>query len=75
MNKVMDVKNAGNHFFSKARYKAAIRKYKKCLRYIDYAKVRIDKFDKDKERDDCKYTRSNNTLTYVVPVHKTSYNI
>lgn len=52
----MDVKNAGNHFFSKSRYKAAARKYKKCLRYIDYAKERIDKVNEDKERDDRKYT-------------------
>ncbi|XP_037871386.1 peptidyl-prolyl cis-trans isomerase D [Bombyx mori] len=34
---IRDVKAAGNGMFSERRYKAAIRKYRKCLRYVDYA--------------------------------------
>ncbi|XP_026328110.1 peptidyl-prolyl cis-trans isomerase D isoform X3 [Hyposmocoma kahamanoa] len=61
MNKLADVKNAGNHFFSKARYKTAARKYKKCLRYIDHVKAQIDKLN-DTRKDDLYDT----TITYII---------
>ncbi|XP_028164874.1 peptidyl-prolyl cis-trans isomerase D isoform X1 [Ostrinia furnacalis] len=37
MSSIKDVKCSGNLLFSSARYKAAARKYRKCLRYAEHA--------------------------------------
>ncbi|XP_022834817.1 uncharacterized protein LOC111362377 isoform X1 [Spodoptera litura] len=42
MVSIRDVKSAGNSYFGEARYKAAVRKYRKCLRYLEHAFYRID---------------------------------
>ncbi|KAJ0172781.1 hypothetical protein K1T71_011920 [Dendrolimus kikuchii] len=48
---IRDVKHSGNCMYGEGRYLAAVRKYLKCLRYMDYAKGRIDKIN-DAEMED-----------------------
>ncbi|CAH0664154.1 unnamed protein product [Spodoptera exigua] len=42
MVSIRDVKSAGNNYFGEGRYKAAVRKYRKCLRYLEHVFNRID---------------------------------
>ncbi|XP_075982050.1 cyclophilin 40 [Anticarsia gemmatalis] len=42
MSSIRDVKNTGNCHFGESRYKAAARKYHKCLRYLEHACQPID---------------------------------
>ncbi|KAL0879238.1 hypothetical protein ABMA27_003019 [Loxostege sticticalis] len=41
MSSINDVKCSGNQLFSVSRYKAATRKYRKCLRYLPHAHAAI----------------------------------
>ncbi|KAM3966096.1 cyclophilin 40 [Aphomia sociella] len=43
ISSIRDVKCSGNALFGEERYKAAARKYRKCLRYIDVVQRRIEK--------------------------------
>ncbi|XP_030030302.2 peptidyl-prolyl cis-trans isomerase D isoform X1 [Manduca sexta] len=51
MSSIKDVKNSGNCFFGENRYKGAVRKYLKCLRYIDFVKERLENV-KDEDQQD-----------------------
>ncbi|CAH0591446.1 unnamed protein product [Chrysodeixis includens] len=42
VSSIREVKSAGNCHFGEGRYKAAARKYRKCLRYLDHAFYRIE---------------------------------
>ncbi|KAI5632045.1 cyclophilin type peptidyl-prolyl cis-trans isomerase/CLD domain-containing protein [Phthorimaea operculella] len=42
-----DVKSSGNYFFSLGRYKQAIRKYRKCIHYINCIKDRMKRCNDD----------------------------
>ena len=55
MSSIRDVKGAGNCYFGDGKYKAAVRKYRKCLRYLEHAFFRIEEVkDLDtKEQSKC----------------------
>ncbi|XP_049878748.1 peptidyl-prolyl cis-trans isomerase D isoform X2 [Pectinophora gossypiella] len=54
---IREVKHSGNILFGDGRYKAAVRKYTKCLRYLHYVKDRIEQI-KDEEQIETFYETS-----------------
>lgn len=55
MSSIRDVKNTGNSHFGEGRYKAAARKYHKCLRYLDYVYRYIHNIKDVDVKEQCKY--------------------
>ncbi|CAG9782235.1 unnamed protein product [Diatraea saccharalis] len=51
VSSIMEVKCIGNILFSKSRYKAAVRKYRKCLRYINYVQELINELKDDTQQN------------------------
>lgn len=52
---IRDVKSAGNCHFGEGRYKAAIRKYRKCLRYLEHAFYKIEEVKDPDTKEQCEF--------------------
>lgn len=52
---IREVKHSGNCLYGEGRFLAAVRKYMKCLRYMEYAKEKMNKINDVDTENNCKY--------------------
>ncbi|CAG9129762.1 unnamed protein product [Plutella xylostella] len=65
LGSITDTKTSGNGYFESGRYQMAIRKYNKCIRYLDRVKEMLDQLDSSPEIE----SGQNVTLTYRLQCH------
>ncbi|XP_037976390.2 peptidyl-prolyl cis-trans isomerase D [Plutella xylostella] len=65
LSSITDTKTSGNGYFESGRYQMAIRKYNKCIRYLDRVKEMLDQLDSSPEIE----SGQNVTLTYRLQCH------